>query len=158
MIRDLLINAIHIETPHCALLLSGGVDSISAGLAAHYAGKKVHAYSFRLDMHNSYDIQKAEEVAKYMDWEFTPIVVPTDNLEQDWITLANLGCKKKTHFECVFPFLYVYPHIIEKYVVTLSFLNVWLYYYVHLSVYPFISEVYQGDSLHLSVYCSFFSK
>ena len=118
MIRNLLINAIQIETSHCALLLSGGVDSISVGLAAHYAGKKVHAYSFRLDMHNSYDIQKAEEVAKYMGWEFTPIIVPTDNLEQDWITLANLGCKKKTHFECVFPFLYVYPHIIEKYVVT----------------------------------------
>ena len=119
MIRDLLIKSfICCKSEKVALLLSGGVDSISAGLAAHYAGKEVHAYSFRLDIHESYDIQKAKEVAEYMGWEFDSITVPTDKLEQDWLTLANLGCKKKTHFECVFPFLYVYPHIIEKYVVT----------------------------------------
>ena len=29
-----------------------------------------------------------------------------------------MGCSKKTHFECVFPFLYMYPEIKEKHVLT----------------------------------------
>jgi len=55
-----------------------------------------------------------------MQWTFTPIIVPTDkdNLIDDWHRLVKMGCRKKTHFECVFPFLYVYPEITETYVVT----------------------------------------
>jgi hypothetical protein len=42
------------------------------------------------------------------------IEIPTSNLEVDFIRLAKtIGCKKKTHFECCFPFLYVYPEIKE---------------------------------------------
>ena len=120
MIRDLLINSASslIKSKECGLLLSGGVDSISVGLASHYSGKSVHSYSFCLDTHKSYDFTKAEEVSKYMGWKFTPIIVPTKNLEEDFKKLVKLGCKKKTHFETVFPFLYVYPKIQEEYVVT----------------------------------------
>ena len=48
MIKDLLINHIRDNVPdsRVAVLLSGGVDSISVGLAAQRAGKEVHAYSF----------------------------------------------------------------------------------------------------------------
>ena len=51
MIKKLLENHIVNNTPDesVALLLSGGIDSITAGLAAHNVGKKVHAYSFFLD-------------------------------------------------------------------------------------------------------------
>jgi len=120
MIRKLL--EVHIENnvpdSEVAVLLSGGVDSISVGLAAQHAGKEVHAYSFQLGEQTSYDFAKAAEVAYKMQWDFTPIVVPRDNLIEDWHRLVALGCRKKTHFETVFPFLYVYPEIEETYVVT----------------------------------------
>lgn len=120
MIRNLLENDIKNNVPdsEVAVLLSGGVDSISVGLAAESAGKEVHAYSFYLNGAPSYDFVKAAEIAHKRNWNFTPIVVPTDNLVQDWRRLVELKCRKKTHFECVFPFLYVYPQIEEKYVLT----------------------------------------
>ena len=98
-----------------AVLLSGGVDSLSVAFAAHRLGKKITAYSFHLDTESSYDAEKAQEVAELFDWQFHLKVVPTNHLENDFITLANeFDCKKKTHFECVFPFIYLYQSIKEK--------------------------------------------
>lgn len=121
MIRKLLEDHIKNNVPdsEVAVLLSGGVDSVSVGLAAESAGKEVHAYSFYLDGAPSYDFTKAVEVAHKRNWKFTPIVVPINNLIQDWHKLVELKCRKKTHFECVFPFLYVYSKIKnQKYVLT----------------------------------------
>ena len=120
LIKDLLVDHIKNNVPdsEIAVLLSGGVDSVSVGLAAESAGKEVHAYSFYLNGAPSYDFIKAAEVAHKRNWNFTPIVVPTENLIEDWHRLVELTCRKKTHFECVFPFLYVYPEIEEKYVLT----------------------------------------
>lgn len=101
-----------------ALLLSGGVDSISCGVTAHDLGKSVRAYSFRLDSNDCSDHQKAREVCEYMGWKFTSIIVPTGDLRADLFRLRDLGCTKKTHFECLFPFLYVYPHIQEQIIIT----------------------------------------
>ena len=111
MIAELLMNEINVPDDECAVLLSGGVDSISVGFAAERLGKKVHAYSFCLDTHPSYDFQTAKEIAEIFNWPFTGIEVPTKNLVNDWHRLVQLDCKKKTHFECVYPFLYVYPEI-----------------------------------------------
>ena len=120
MIKKLLETNIKstISDEKVAVLLSGGIDSISVALAAHDVGKKVNAYSFQLGNQTSYDFIKAAEISYKMNWKFTPIIIPTDNLENDWIKLVHLGCRKKTHFECVFPFLYVYPKIREKYILT----------------------------------------
>ena len=118
MIDKLLMNEIDVPDNDCAVLLSGGVDSISVGFAADRLGKKVHAYSFCLDTHLSYDFQKAKEVAKIFNWPFTGIEIPTKNLAEDWHRLVQLECRKKTHFECVYPFLYVYPEINQKYVLS----------------------------------------
>ena len=147
MIDTLLCNIIReqIPTKKCAVLLSGGVDSLSVALAAHNVGKEVIAYSFHLEefVHNkfstnilledesggitteyrlygkeSYDFKTAQTVSEQMGWTFKPTIVPTNNLEEDWHTLVKMDCKKKTHFECVFPFLYVYPNITEEYVLT----------------------------------------
>ena len=120
MIKKLLENHIVNNTPDesVALLLSGGIDSITVGLAAHNVGKKVHAYSFFLDGEVSYDFVKAAEVAHKMQWKFTPIVIPRHNLVDDFKKIWKLGCRKKTHYECVFPFLYIYPKIKEKYVMS----------------------------------------
>ncbi len=100
------------------LLLSGGLDSISTGISAELVGKKVNSYSFYLEGVPSYDFAMAVNIASQRGWNFTPVVVPRTNLVDDWYKLVDLGCRKKTHFECVFPFLYVYPMIKEKYVLT----------------------------------------
>lgn len=109
MIKELLVDHIKNNVPdsEIAVLLSGGVDSVTVGLAAESADKEVHAYSFYLNGAPSYDFIKAAEVAHKRNWNFTPIVVPTENLIEDWHRLVELNCRKKTHFECVFPFLYV---------------------------------------------------
>ena len=139
MIKDLLIDHIKNNVPdsEVAVLLSGGVDSISVALAAHHVGKKVHAYSFyivpfkynveikgevveKTGGGKSYDFITAEKFAKKMNWGFTEIEVPTNKLVDDYKKLAKkYGCRKKTHFECLFPFLYVYSKIKnQKYVLT----------------------------------------
>jgi asparagine synthetase B (glutamine-hydrolysing) len=120
MIKSLLINHINNNVPdsEVAILLSGGIDSISVGISAELVGKKVNAYSFYLEGVPSYDFAMAANIASQRGWNFTPVVVPTTNLNEDWFRLVDLGCRKKTHFECVFPFLYVYPKIKEKYVLT----------------------------------------
>jgi len=120
MIDTLLCNIVEeqIPTKKCAVLLSGGVDSLSVALAAYNVGIKVIAYSFHLEGNESYDFKTAQKFSEQMGWTFKPTIVPTDNLEEDWHTLVKLECKKKTHFECVFPFLYVYPNITEEYVLT----------------------------------------
>ena len=102
-----------------AVLLSGGVDSLSVAFTAHRLGKKVHAYTFHLKDNPTYDSDKAQEASKIFGWKIDVIEVPVHNLERDFFTLLNkYHCKKKTHFECAFPFIYVYPKIKEKYVLT----------------------------------------
>ena len=120
MINDILKNILRnqIEDKEVAVLLSGGVDSLSVAFAAEEIGLTVHAYSFHLDNHLAYDYQKAEEAASKFNWNFTGVTIPTANLKGDFRQLVELGCKKKTHFECVYPFLYVYPKITEKYVLS----------------------------------------
>ena len=120
MIKDLLIDHIKNKVPdsEVAVLLSGGVDSISVALAAQDAGKNIISYTFHLKDKPSYDALKAKEVSDKMGWECHTVEVPTENLISDWYKLVEHGCRKKTHFECVFPFLYVYPEIRERCVLT----------------------------------------
>ena len=65
MIRGLLTDHIKNNVPdsEIAVLLSGGIDSLSCAIAAHHVGKIIHAYSFHLDTHETYDYKKAQEVA-----------------------------------------------------------------------------------------------
>lgn len=120
MIGKLLIEHIEQKAPEhdVAILLSGGVDSISVAFAAHLAFKRLRCYSFQLDNKPSYDYAKAEEICKIMNWDFVGVNIPTKNLEKDFHRLVKHGCQKKTHFECVYPFLYVYEWIKEKYVLS----------------------------------------
>jgi asparagine synthetase B (glutamine-hydrolysing) len=98
-----------------AVLLSGGMDSVSLALSAQRIGKHVHAYSFYCDDSPSYDSLKAQDVSNEFGFAFTPINVPTDNLRFDFVRLANIYlCEKKTHFETTFPMMYVIPEIQER--------------------------------------------
>ena len=85
MIDTLLCNIVEEQIPDndCAVLLSGGVDSLSVALAAHNVGKEVIAYSFHLEGNESYDFKTAQKFSEQMGWTFKPTIVPTDNLEED---------------------------------------------------------------------------
>jgi len=109
---------ITIPSPECAVLLSGGVDSISVAFAAERLGKIVHAYSFQLAGNPSTDFATAKYVSEMFGWEFSGIEIPIENLVADFHRLVEFGCINKTHFECVYPFLYVYPQIQEQYVLS----------------------------------------
>ena len=119
-ITDLLESYIeNIEDTELAVLLSGGVDSLSVAFAADRVGKRISTYSFRLDIHDNYDNEKAQQAANEFGWPHRECVVDTTNLVEDFLVLAKeYRCKKKTHFECVYPFFYVYPHIEERSVLT----------------------------------------
>jgi asparagine synthetase B (glutamine-hydrolysing) len=121
MIDNILEDIIATEVPETdvAVLLSGGVDSLSLAFAAHRLRKKITAYTFHLEGDKSYDSLKAEEACNVFGWECNTIVVPTDKLREDFITLAKqYDCRKKTHFECTYPFLYVFPNIRNQYLLS----------------------------------------
>jgi len=121
MIDKLLEEIIQKECPgnEVAVLLSGGVDSNTLLFTANRLGKKVHGYSFQLKDQPTYDSKTAGAICEQFNFDFTLVEVPTDNLENDFKTLANkYKCKKKTQFECTFPFMYMYPQIKEKYVLS----------------------------------------
>jgi asparagine synthetase B (glutamine-hydrolysing) len=121
MLEHYLETAIAREAPEgdVALLLSGGVDSLSCGAAAQALGKRVHAYTFQLLGEPSADSLSAARAASRLGWAYTLIDVPTCFLEQDFLTLARRWhCTTKTQFECTFPFLYVIPSIRERVVLS----------------------------------------
>lgn len=98
-----------------AVLLSGGIDSISVAFAAHRLGKTLHCYTMYVDGVVSADAQNAINTAKEFGWNITVIDVPTDNIENDFKHLVrHFKCAKKTQLECTWPFLYVYPNIKQK--------------------------------------------
>jgi hypothetical protein len=120
MIRTYLEESISkIEDDTVAVLLSGGVDSMTIAFAADSIGKKVSAYTFHLEGQPSYDALKALEYAEKFGWNGHLTIVPTDIeiVKSQWKNLANnYNCRKKTHFECTYPFLYVYPNIKETHI------------------------------------------
>ena len=98
-----------------AVLLSGGVDSLSVAFAAQRLGKTINAYTFHLKGQPTYDSIKAQQISIKNNWYCRVIEVPTDNLEEDFIYLAKeIKCVKKTHFECCYPFIHLYPQIKER--------------------------------------------
>jgi len=120
-IDEIIVDYIDRETDedHVAVLLSAGTDSITCGLAAQRLGKKVTGYSMYVNGKQTTDSLGARDVAEHFGWDFVPVDVPVDNIEEDFFTLINkYHCKKKTQVECTFPFLYVYPKIKEKVVLS----------------------------------------
>lgn len=105
--------------PSVAVLLSGGVDSLSCAFAAQSLGKRVVAYTFQVAEWRSSDSASAEAAAKKFGWQFVLVKVPLSNLEKDFVKLArDWKCAKKTQFECTWPFLYLVPAIRENVVLS----------------------------------------
>jgi len=112
-LRRLLIEQMPMDDT-VALLLSGGVDSLSCGFAVEAAGCSVHAYTFRINEVPNADVRAASAAAEMFDWPHTIIDVPVDQLEEDFLCLAQeWKCQVKTDFECTWPLLYTVPEIDE---------------------------------------------
>lgn len=102
-----------------AVLLSGGIDSISVAFAAHRLGKTLHCYTMYVNGKPSKDAENAVHTAKQFGWNMTLIDVPVTNIADDFKRLVkDYNCKKKTQLECTWPFLYVYPRIKQKELLT----------------------------------------
>ena len=99
-----------------AILLSGGVDSLSVAFACQNIGKNITAYSFKIKDVDNYDYNMAKEVSKIFNWPFISYEIEKQNLKTDFFKLKELGCYKKTHYECMYPFLHLIPKIEQKYI------------------------------------------
>ena len=121
MIDKIITKVVEEQIPedNVAVLLSGGVDSQSVAFAAHRLGKNITAYTMYVDGNPSKDAQHAISVAEHFGWGLDVIDVPIDLLVEDFKQLVKkYDCKKKTQVECTWPFLYVYPRILEKVVLS----------------------------------------
>ena len=121
MIDKILRDIVEKQIPgdDVAILMGGGADSATLLFTCLRLGKKPHGYSFFMEGKKTYDSMKAKEICETFNVPFTPVPLPESNLVQDFKTLASkYKCKKKTHFECIFPFLYTFPLIKERYVLT----------------------------------------
>jgi asparagine synthetase B (glutamine-hydrolysing) len=97
-----------------ALLLSGGLDSLSVGIALQKASKTVHAYTYRVQGYPSRDLKKAIAIARHFCWPLTVVEVPSTSMAPDFVRLAvEHRCRKKVQFEVTFPLLYIFPAIEE---------------------------------------------
>ena len=99
-----------------AILLSGGIDSASVLFSLIDAKKNVTCYTFMLDGILSTDFAMARHLCKRVGTQFVPIFLPTnyDVIMADLRTLAAMGAKTKTDFECAWPLLYCYKQIKER--------------------------------------------
>ena len=93
MIDKLLVNELDKTSSdkEVAILLSGGVDSLSILFAARRLNKSITAYTFHLDNQPTYDSNKAVEVCNMFDVKCKVIEIPTGNLEVDFIVRDNEG-------------------------------------------------------------------
>lgn len=119
-VREIVENHVNARVPRSApvaLLLSGGVDSTSCGLACW--PRPVTAYTFVVDGRPSDDSRAAVAMAVRFGWLWNRHDATTDRLEDDVRELASRwGCRKKTQFECTWPFLRLYAAVAETYVVS----------------------------------------
>ena len=121
MIDNIITKIVEDEAPgkDVAVLMSGGVDSLTCAFSAMRLGKNVHTYTMYVNGQETVDSLAAKEAAEIYGWDHHEIDVPVNNVKDDFLRLMRYyDCKKKTHVECTFPFLYVYPHIKEKHVLS----------------------------------------
>lgn len=106
--------AYYVPERHVWLALSGGLDSLTLGLALQESGHIITATSFMMDGHVSRDFRTAQENARRLGWRFIETFLPTDpeRLWRDvnWL-IKRVGCRKKTSVECVWPFMHVFSRM-----------------------------------------------
>lgn len=108
--REILKEHINnIPTNEFALFLSGGMDSLLLLQLLIEEKKKVTCYNFRRDDILSSDFIKAKTACEYYNIPFVEVLLNMRDREYLLWRITKLkysyGAKKKTEFECAFPFL-----------------------------------------------------
>lgn len=119
--KSILIEQANRLPDSVSLCLSGGVDSVALLFALQEVGKEISVYSFTLDSFESYDYRVAKQLAEFFNLRFVGVKLSTNvaELKEDIKVLHDvLKCEKKTEYECVWPFMYLYNKVTEKVVVT----------------------------------------
>lgn len=98
-----------------AVLLSGGLDSLTVALTLKRFGKNISAYTYALNGYRSQDCAKSEAIARHYGWPITVITIDPGSVCSDFVTLAiEHGCRKKVQFECTYVLLHMFPEIRER--------------------------------------------
>ena len=120
MIDKLIRNIVDNETGNeVAILMSGGTDSCTLLFTALRLGKKVTCYTFKPFGQDTYDSTKAKEICDIFNVPITIIDLPEVNIVNDFKLLASkYNCRKKTQYECTWPYIYTFPIIKEKYILS----------------------------------------
>lgn len=105
-----------------AVLLSGGMDSLSVLLSCLDLGIRPTLYTFYLKSHISNDIKSSRKISKCFNLPLVEIEINDDDINKleadvEYI-IKTFKVKKKTAVQCIYPFLYVVPEIKEKYVLS----------------------------------------
>lgn len=102
-----------------AILLSGGLDSLTVALAFSRLAKRLHAYTYQIKGYPSEDCAKARAIARHFGWPIEVITIDTASIIPDFKRLAvEHDCKRKVQFECTYVLLHVLPRIREREVLT----------------------------------------
>lgn len=109
VIRERLLAATKLESPHIGICLSGGVDSCSILAAMLLNGVKPMVFSYTPDTHESTDFKMAQQAAHDLGLEFRPVRVSmdTDMLEAWARGVIQYGYKTKLEVECLTPMVQV---------------------------------------------------
>ena len=123
MFRDICIKRIMEIDPNgtAALALSGGTDSITVLFSMLELGRKPTCYTFHMAGINSVDYIASKKICKDFGLKHVEVVVPSD-LETMYHDIERVipYCEhvKKTIIQCMVPWLYIYPEMQEKTIIT----------------------------------------
>jgi len=104
-----------------ALLFSGGTDSLSMLFTLLDMGIKPTLYTFRLSEHESNDSKVSKFIADKLDLKLKLIIIPYNfkQLQKDVkYLITEFKSARKTVVQVTYPFLYIFPQVKEKFVVT----------------------------------------
>ena len=114
---DLLVAEVDAQSRdhEVAVLLSGGLDSLTVALALQRLGKQIHAYTYEIKGYPSQDRGKAEAIACHYGWPIEVVTIDPKLVSSDFVRLAvEQNCKRKVQFECTYVLLYLFPAIREQ--------------------------------------------
>ena len=119
MHERLLDSLSKVKSDSVCVFMSGGVDSASILYSVLELGKTPTCYTFTFEDSKSRDYYIAKATCKKESVRFVPVFLPRalSALCNDiYLMHDRYGCRKKTEYECTWPFIYVYPRIREDYV------------------------------------------
>jgi len=123
MLRNLINKYLKENIPNddVALLFSGGSDSLSILLSCLDLNIKPHLYTFRLSNHESQDSIYSKKISEIFSLKHTEVILNVDDInllsDVEYI-ISHFKVKKKTHVQCIHPFIYLIPKINQSVILT----------------------------------------